>query len=104
MKKILIAFLVLTMQVAVAELSYDSRTGKYYSKNAPRNINQIEYNELAVVFFKRINKIQNIVPGAEIAGAFGMLRMVGTPTALHLIKDLKAWFEAINNDMKDIGI
>jgi hypothetical protein len=83
--------MILISSVAMAEIAYDEKTNKLYSKNASSDVNPDEYDLLAsdaLAICARAGGLVRMNP-ADLAVIFGTLRMKRTPAALRLIHDLE---------------
>ncbi len=84
MKKQLFLLILTTISLnAFGQLCMDQKTKKFYCLNPRYTIDQREYDKLVRKFAEMAKKNE-----PDIA-LFGFLRVVGTPTALQLIEDIK---------------
>jgi hypothetical protein len=70
----------------LADIRCDQATGKFYCYNPPIGINQDEYNDLVW----RVLALRPSNPYSDMDFiASGMLRMIGTATAIQVLNDLQ---------------
>lgn len=90
--------------ISFCTLRYDEKTDRVYSENAPKNVDQNEYNNLLLEVmnnYKPRGFVQ--LTTTEYAAIFSWLRIRGTPTALWLIHDLEELIKAIKREVERIG-
>lgn len=100
MKKLLIFLLLASSSTAFGTLRYNPKTRIYHSENAPRNVNQKEYNAL-IHYFATSRGILNM-SSYELAALFIELRSVGTPAALQIIRDTEEGLKEYKKEIKRI--
>ena len=102
MKKLLILLLIASSSATFCTLRFDRQTRKYRSDNAPRNVNQDEYNEIMCDL--ELTCPQGILnlTAHELVLLFGNLRAQGTPAALQVIRDIEEAIKMYKEDLKRI--
>ena len=106
MKKILSKLMIVVIGVGIimstparADIRCNQATGKFYCHNAPAGIDQDQYHELCL----RVFAIASANPYRNMEFTIiGMLRMVGTPTAIQIIHDLEKLDREVNADVARI--
>jgi|GEM_PF-3900068 hypothetical protein len=101
MKKAITLLLTISASATTfATLKYDPMTDRISSENAPKNVDQNEYNNILQVFLANIGpRTIYQLSNYELATFFSYLQSVGTPTALQLIRDIE---ELIKEHRKNI--
>jgi len=91
-------FFMLAGSQLLAELRIDVATGKAYSIPASPEVNQEEYNQLFKELGKFYDAMKKECAGKEEAArkTIIFLEMIGTPTALRLISDLRGLGQKIH--------
>lgn len=102
MKKLLIFLLTMSASIAFGTLKYNQKTSRYYSENAPKNVNQEEYHGLVCLFNLLHPQGMNEMMPSDWADIFTALRMVGTPAALRLIHDYEEMIKQYNRELARI--
>jgi hypothetical protein len=100
MKKLLFLFLVIAPSTTFCGLKYDQKKYRFYSDKAPKNVNQDEYNGLVQQFINLYSAdfLQGTIE--EWVGMFAALRIIGTPAALQLMRDLEEMIKICKQDMQ----
>ena len=101
MKKLLLYALValLSCSSIVARLRYNMDKELYYSENAPKNVNQKEYNALVTVIVEYCQENPNINLDAYI---MAQLKILGSPASLRLANDLKRLAKETYGDLNKL--
>jgi len=102
MKKLIIALVLsLSTSTIFAEVAVNTKTGKFYSKNAPKNINQEEYHQIWVSMIQWAKSNPYIHDFDKVL--FMHLRTIGTPTAIRVIHDLQQLHKEAIKDLKKLN-
>lgn len=104
MKKLFVFLTVIAASTIFATLKYNPMTDRFYSENAPKNVDQDKYGELFEII--EIEYIFNLT-NHQLAQLFAILRIEGGPEGLQAIHDIEEVVqmyreEAMQMNQKDI--
>ena len=112
MKKLFMILTIIISSTTLATLKYDPMTKCFYSKNAPKNVNQAEYHKIicemtevmSALFMIQSIGTEGILKFTDhnLAFIFTCLKRKETPTALQVIKDIEEFIKEYRKNIKHV--